>query len=206
METNMVGFGFSSSLGRSANDSPAPRTPSDEQRATSIESLRLAGLVKESVVDGPGLRAVVFVQGCPHRCPGCHNPETWDPAGGFAVTVDELWRELKDLRLLRGITYSGGEPFAQAEPLAVLAERIKERGWDLFVYTGYTWEELERRRREDPGTDRLLRLADVLIDGPFILKERDLSLPFRGSRNQRLIDLRATEASGRVVLWEVPAW
>ena len=205
MKKKIAGNDFSLSKhdGLTGNESPAA---SDGRRATSTESLRLAGLVKESVVDGPGLRAVVFVQGCPHRCPGCHNPETWDPAGGFAVTVDDLWREIKDLRLLRGITYSGGEPFAQAGPLAVLAERIKEQGWDLFVYTGYTWEELQNRRWEDPGTDRLLRLADVLIDGPFILKERDLSLPFRGSRNQRLIDLRATEASGRVVLWEVPAW
>ncbi|MCL6613074.1 MAG: anaerobic ribonucleoside-triphosphate reductase activating protein [Firmicutes bacterium] len=192
------------SIPRAANTSPVPRMASDERRATSTELLRLAGLTKESVVDGPGLRAVVFVQGCPHHCPGCHNPETWDPAGGFPITVEELWEEIKDLRLLRGITYSGGEPFAQAGPLALLAERIKERGWDLFVYSGYTWEELNERRVYDPGTDRLLALADVLIDGPFLLAERDPRLPFRGSRNQRLIDLRASEATGRPVAWEVP--
>ncbi|NLG84304.1 MAG: anaerobic ribonucleoside-triphosphate reductase activating protein [Firmicutes bacterium] len=202
----MVGFGSSNSPQRPVGHSPDPCASSDERRATSDRILRLAGLVKESVVDGPGLRAVVFVQGCPHRCPGCHNPKTWDPAGGFLMTVEELWDEIKGLRLLRGITYSGGEPFAQAAPLALLAERIKGKGWDLFVYTGYTWEELQRRRTHDPGSDRLLRLADVLVDGPFILAARDPRLPFRGSRNQRLIDLRASEGAGRSVIWEVPAW
>ncbi|MGE5550562.1 MAG: anaerobic ribonucleoside-triphosphate reductase activating protein [Bacteroidota bacterium] len=165
----------------------------------------MAGVTRESVVDGPGLRTVIFVQGCPHRCPGCHNPETWDQEGGYETTVDELWRAIEDAPLARGVTISGGEPFAQAGPLASLAERIKERGWDLFVYSGYTWEELEKRRTEDPAVARLLELADVLVDGPFRLAERTLDLPFRGSRNQRLIDLRRTEREGRPVPWD-PSW
>ena len=167
--------------------------------------LRLAGLTRESVTDGPGLRAVVFVQGCPHRCPGCHNPETWPVDGGTVRSVDALWDEIKDSRLLRGVTYSGGEPFAQAGPLVLLGERIKDHGWDLFVYSGYTWEELNRRRVAEPEIDRLLALTDVLIDGPFLLDERDLMLPFRGSRNQRLLDVRRTETAGTPILWE-PAW
>lgn len=165
--------------------------------------LRLAGLVKESVVDGPGLRAVVFVQGCPHHCPGCHNPETWPFDGGYAATVDEVWAEIKDLRLLRGVTFSGGEPFIQAGPLSVLAGRIKAAAWDLIVYSGYTWEELTALGTEDPAVSRLLSLADYLVDGPFRREEQDFSLAFRGSRNQRPIDLRRSEKAGVPVLWEV---
>ena len=165
--------------------------------------LRLAGLTKESVVDGPGLRATLFVQGCPHRCPGCHNPDTWPAEGGYWLTVDDAWRQLADLRLLRGITFSGGEPFAQTRPLAFLADLIKQRGWDLCVYTGYIWEDLHQR--DDPWIGRLLALTDLLVDGPFLMAEKDPALPFRGSRNQRLLDLVRTREAGLPVLWE-PAW
>lgn len=167
-------------------------------------SLRLAGLTKESVVDGPGLRAVVFVQGCPHHCPGCHNPETWPFDGGYPTTVEEVWTQIKDSRLIRGVTFSGGEPFAQAEPLAALAGRIKAVGWDLLVYSGYTWEKLAALAMENLAVSQLLSLADLLVDGPFRREERDLALAFRGSRNQRLIDLRRSAAAGTPVLWEDP--
>ena len=109
--------------------------------------------------------------------------------------MDALWDEIKDARLIRGVTFSGGEPFAQADPLAALAERIKAKGWDLFVYSGYTLAELSARRGREPAIDRLLALTDMLIDGPFVLAERDLSLPFRGSRNQRLMDRCQIEAA-----------
>jgi len=179
------------------------RAASHEPRAASDDvPLRLAGLTRESVVDGPGLRTVIFVQGCPHRCPGCHNPETWPFDGGYPTTVDALWREIEGGRLLRGVTFSGGEPFAQAAPLADLAERIKTKGWDLLVYTGYTWEELRARAEHEAAIARLLSQADWLVDGPFLLAERDLSLPFRGSRNQRLLDLRRSGAGGVPVIWE----
>ncbi len=181
----------------------ALNTPPDgERRATNCETLRLAGIVNESVVDGPGLRTVIFVQGCPHHCPGCHNPETWPADGGYETSVDEVWGKIKDRRLLRGVTFSGGEPFLQAGPLAILAEKIKQHGWDLMIYTGYTWEELNERRRLDAGTDRLLALGDILVDGPFIQEEKDLTLLFRGSRNQRLIDLGRSAAATGLVLWQ----
>ncbi|MEW6771207.1 MAG: anaerobic ribonucleoside-triphosphate reductase activating protein [Bacillota bacterium] len=155
--------------------------------------LRIAGVVRESVVDGPGLRYVVFAQGCPHRCVGCHNPETWDPAGGYRVTVEELLADIVRNPLLSGITFSGGEPFQQAAAFAVLGRALREKGYDIVTYTGYTYEELQAMA--DPGVQDLLTVTDILIDGPFILDERDLTLPFRGSRNQRIIDLRATRAS-----------
>ncbi|MGE5529715.1 MAG: anaerobic ribonucleoside-triphosphate reductase activating protein [Patescibacteria group bacterium] len=169
------------------------------------QPLRLAGLTRESVVDGPGLRAVVFVQGCPHRCPGCHNPGTWPMDGGYETTAAAVWEEIKDSKLLRGVTFSGGEPFAQAGPLAALAELIKVRGWDLMIYTGYTWEDLRARCGQDDAISRLLAAADILADGPYIEAQKDLSLPFRGSRNQRLLDLPRSEAAGAPVLWE-PRW
>lgn len=119
------------------------------------------------------------------------------------MTVGEVWRQIKDLRLLQGITFSGGEPFAQAHPLAVLAGLIKDRGWDLCVYTGYNWEDL--CHRNDPWIGRLLALTDILVDGPFLVAERDPALPFRGSRNQRLLDLSRTRDAGSPVPWE-PSW
>lgn len=152
--------------------------------------LRIAGIVKESVVDGPGLRFVVFVQGCYHCCPGCQNEDTWDPAGGYVVAVTELLDQIKNTRLIRGVTFSGGEPFLQPAPLACLGRQVKKLGLDVVTFTGYTWEELLSLAQENHAVKELLEVSDYLVDGPFILSERDLSLPFRGSRNQRIIDLR----------------
>ncbi|MEW6192999.1 MAG: anaerobic ribonucleoside-triphosphate reductase activating protein [Bacillota bacterium] len=156
-------------------------------------NLRIAGIVRESVVDGPGLRYVIFAQGCPHRCVGCHNPETWDPAGGYEVTVEEILGDIVRNPLVRGVTFSGGDPFLQAGAFAALGRALRQKGYDIVTYTGYTYEEL--RAMTDPAVQDLLAVTDILIDGPFILDERDLTLPFRGSRNQRIIDLRATRAS-----------
>lgn len=164
--------------------------------------LRVHGLVRESVVDGPGVRHVLFVQGCPHRCRGCQNPDTWDFSGGEEAGVGEVLAELERHMnpLVRGVTLSGGEPFCQAAALAELASRLRVRwpGLDLWVYTGYTWEEL--LALPDPAVRRLLALADVVVDGRFVLEERE-ELPFRGSRNQRLVDVRASLAAEHVVEW-----
>jgi anaerobic ribonucleoside-triphosphate reductase activating protein len=164
--------------------------------------MRLAGVLSESVVDGPGVRFVVFAQGCPHRCPGCHNPETWDADGGEEWPVREILRAVKkkqkqQTRFLKGITLSGGEPFCQAESCALLAKGAKKLGLDVVTYTGYTYEQLVERR--DPGTDALLRETDILVDGLFIAALKDVSLRFRGSGNQRLIDMRRTRETGAPV-------
>ena len=159
--------------------------------------LRIAGVVRESVVDGPGLRYVIFAQGCPHRCPGCHNPETWDPAGGYEITAAELLADVSRNPLIAGVTFSGGEPFAQAAAFAALGRVLREKGYNIVTYTGYTYEELQTIAEK--GVRELLAVTDILIDGPFILAERDLTLPFRGSKNQRIIDLRATRTSETIV-------
>ncbi|MGB9825960.1 MAG: anaerobic ribonucleoside-triphosphate reductase activating protein [Desulfofundulus sp.] len=167
-------------------------------RETGVK-LRLNGLVYESVVDGPGLRDVLFVQGCPHRCAGCQNPGSWDFDDGTLVDVADVLASLPSSRLVTGVTFSGGEPFCQAAALAEVARQVKSLGLDLWVYTGYTWEEL--LTHPDPAVKRLLALTDVVVDGRFVQGEADLSLPFRGSRNQRLVGVRESLRAGRVVLW-----
>ena len=166
------------------------------------ESLRLSGIIRESIVDGRGLRFVVFCQGCPHRCPGCHNPQTHDFSGGKTVSLDRILAEISKNNLLRGVTFSGGEPFCQAGAFAELARRIKKLPGhlDITVYSGYTYEQLAEMASGDPGVSELLAEADFLVDGPYLEKQRDLSLPFRGSRNQRYIDLNRTRAKGVLTL------
>lgn len=152
--------------------------------------------MSESIVDGPGLRYTVFVQGCPHGCAGCHNPQTHDPNGGTLVDIDELFEECIEDPLNKGVTFSGGEPFFQAAALYELGKRFKERGFSIWCYSGWTWEELQTK-----GEDirKLLSVVDVLVDGRFVEELRTLSLPFRGSSNQRIIDVRASEEKGEAV-------
>lgn len=153
------------------------------------EKLRLAGIVRESIVDGPGLRFVVFCQGCPHGCPGCHNPSTHDFEGGFFCSLSRILEEIDKNPLLFGVTFSGGEPFCQPRKFAMLGAEIKARGLHLISFSGYTLEQLLELRKEIDSIDKLLHQIDVLIDGPFVLAERDLTLSFRGSRNQRYIEM-----------------
>lgn len=162
----------------------------------------MAGVVRESIVDGPGLRMAVFCQGCPHGCPGCHNQETHDFAGGYDCEIEKIVQAVKADPLLDGVTFSGGEPFCQPEAFFNLALALKELRPDLnlMAYSGYTYEELTAMHSE--GVDRLLAIIDYLVDGPFILAERDLTLLFRGSANQRIIDMNRTRAEGSVVLAE----
>ncbi len=162
--------------------------------------LNIAGIVSESIVDGPGIRYAVFVQGCPHRCPGCHNPETHPFAGGRSVDTDQIFQEFQEDPLLRGITFSGGEPFCQPEPLAGLARLVHGAGKDVAVFTGYTYEQL--LEQNSPAARTLLEETDLLVDGPYVQEQRDLELRFRGSSNQRLIDVKRSLATGRAVLWE----
>jgi len=162
-----------------------------------MASIKIAGTVNDSIVDGEGYRYTIFVQGCPHHCEGCHNPQTHDFAAGKTTDTDRLYEQIIENPLLSGVTFSGGEPFCQSAPLAELAKKIKARNLDLWIYTGYTYEELIVST--DPAVQTLLSLADVLVDGRFDLNQRDLTLAFRGSRNQRVIDLNATRQQGRLL-------
>jgi anaerobic ribonucleoside-triphosphate reductase activating protein len=153
-----------------------------------VRKLRLAGILLESVVDGPGVRFVVFAQGCIHNCQGCHNKATWDLHGGEVTTVKEVIKKIKKRsKYIRGLTLSGGEPFLQAEEMAQLAWAARKLDLDIVTYTGYVYEEL--LRLELPGSKELLEATDILVDGPFIVAQKDISLQYRGSSNQRIFDL-----------------
>lgn len=163
--------------------------------------MRIAGTVNDSIVDGEGLRFTIFVQGCPHRCKGCHNPRTHDFAGGTEMTITELLVMIRKNRLLDGVTFSGGEPFCQAKELAVLGRHVKRMGLNIVTYTGYTFEELYKRRMAD-GIGELLEVTDILIDGRFIEAEKSYQLKFRGSKNQRIIDCQRSLEKGLAVVKE----
>ena len=158
--------------------------------------LELSGIVTDSIVDGPGIRTTVFSQGCPHHCKGCHNPETWAFGIGTKVAVEKILDIVASNPLCRGVTFSGGEPFAQAAGFAKLAKLLKEKGYEVASYTGYTFEQLLSGA---PEQRELLGAIDVLIDGPFVLEEKTLEAAFRGSRNQRILDVPKSLAAGEAV-------
>lgn len=162
--------------------------------------MRIANTVNDSIVDGHGLRFTVFTQGCPHHCAGCHNPGTHAPDGGREAALEELVERMERNPLIEGLTLSGGEPFMQAAACAELAAAAHERGWNVWTYSGYRFETI--RDKGDPAWDELLRQTDVLVDGPFVQKEKSYELHFRGSRNQRLIDVKESLRQGKAVLWE----
>lgn len=172
------------------------------QNLKDYNTIRLAGVVRESIVDGPGLRFTVFCQGCPHGCEGCHNPATHDFGGGYDCEISKIIAAVDENPLLDGVTFSGGEPMCQPEAFAALAEELKKRKLNIMVYTGYTYEELLKLAETKPAVGKLLELTDYLVDGRFILAERDLTLPFRGSTNQRILDMERTRAEGNPVLAE----
>ena len=165
--------------------------------------LDLSGIVSDSIVDGPGIRTTFFCQGCPHHCEGCHNPETWDFGCGTTVPVEDLVDVVKSNPLCRGVTFSGGEPFAQAAGFAKLARLLKKEGYEVASYSGYTFEELLEGSEDQK---KLLASIDILIDGPFVLAERSLELVFRGSRNQRILDVPKSLAAGMAVPTTSKRW
>lgn len=155
--------------------------------------MRISDTIHDSIVDGPGLRFVVFTQGCPHNCPGCHNQDALDPEGGREVSPEEIIADMRSNPLLDGLTLSGGEPFFQPEDSAKIARAARETGLDVWCYSGWTFDELIKM----PRATELLRELDVLIDGPFILPQRSLTLKWRGSENQRIIDVKRSLALGK---------
>ena len=165
-------------------------------------TIRIAGVVRESIVDGPGLRFTVFCQGCPHGCKGCHNVATHDFSGGYDCDMQKILDAIDQNPLLDGVTFSGGEPLCQPEAFYKLAVEVKKRNLNIMTYTGYTYEELLEMGREDHWVADLLSLTDLLVDGRFVEAERDLTLLFRGSRNQRVIDMNLTRERGEVTLAE----
>ncbi len=163
------------------------------------DTLRVMRVVEGTSVDGPGLRTSIYLAGCNHRCPGCHNPSTWPFDAGEPMTVDEIMEKVLYNRF--NVTLTGGDPLYHAEALLSLAKRIREAGLGIWIYTGFTLEELQEKN--DEATVNLLALTDVLVDGPFIEKLKDPTLIFRGSSNQRLIDLRASEAQGKIIEYNI---
>ena len=160
--------------------------------------MRLSGISPESTVDGPGLRFVIFTQGCPHACEGCHNPSSWPNEGGKEFSVKEVIRMLrKQAKTRRGVTFSGGEPFLQAEGLTQVAAAAHEMGLDVVSYTGFTYDEI--LEEADPDKLALLASCDILIDGKYKHEERDISLRFCGSTNQRVIDVAKSQEQGEVI-------
>jgi anaerobic ribonucleoside-triphosphate reductase activating protein len=151
-------------------------------------TLRVNGIVEESIVDGPGLRFTVFTQGCPHKCPGCHNPQTHDASGGYDVDAETLLARFALNPVLSGVTFSGGEPFEQPEALAELAARVHALGGTVVVYTGYTIDRLHTLAAQNRAVDALLEEADILVDGPYVESLREIDSGYKGSSNQRVLD------------------
>lgn len=153
-----------------------------------MPTLRVNGIIEESIVDGPGLRFTVFTQGCPHKCPGCHNPETHEASGGYTVDTQMLLAQFARNPLLAGVTFSGGEPFEQPGALAELAAQVHALDKTVVIYTGHTVEGLHILAEKNQAIHALLEQADILIDGPYIESLRELDAGFKGSANQRILD------------------
>ncbi len=155
-----------------------------------IIKIRIAGIANDSIVDGKGIRFTIFVQGCPHKCRGCHNPQTHDFDGGADTSTEELLAKIKANPLLDGVTFSGGEPFCHAAALAYLAREIHSLGLDIVTYSGYTFEELLAGADAHPEWLELLKETDILIDGRFEEELKSYDVRFRGSTNQRYLDAK----------------
>lgn len=166
------------------------------------DKLKIAGIVEESIVDGPGIRFVVFTQGCPHNCQGCHNPQTHDFDGGKYVDVDEIVQKIDGDPLLKGITLSGGEPFMQAKTLSSMIKKINNKNLNIITYSGFTYEQLLEKANDENCFLELLNQTDILIDGKFELNNKKEDLKFRGSSNQRAIDVKKSLENNKIIEYE----
>lgn len=163
-----------------------------------MESFKVLNIIQDSIVDGVGMRATIFFAGCPHKCKGCHNPESWNIEYGDDYTVQEVIDEIKDNPLTSGVTLSGGDPLYQSSSILPLVKKLKKMGYNIWVYTGYVFEDILKNKSHK----ELISCCDVLVDGRFEKEKKDLSLGFRGSSNQRIIDIKKSLASGKIVLWK----
>lgn len=160
---------------------------------------RIAGIVNDSIVDGPGIRCTIFFQGCTHNCEECHNKHTHDLNGGYVVDNIDILKKVEENPLLDGITFSGGEPLLQIESCIEIAKEVKKMGLNVVCYTGFVYEDALKIK----GFDELKKYIDILIDGKYMKDLRDLSLRYRGSQNQRLIDMKKTILENKVVLMNI---
>lgn len=199
--TTASALGYNVAMDTTQNNSSAADDVSSGRPAPfETATITLYGTEPDSIVDGPGLRYAVFVQGCSHGCPGCHNPDSQPACGGSVVELPTLLADIEANGLVHDVTLSGGEPFEQPESCGLLAEALKERGYGIWCYTGYLYEDLARRN--DAAVKHLLEHIDVLVDGPFVESLKSLELKWCGSSNQRLIDVPATRRAGTIVEWQ----
>lgn len=173
----------------------------DNLETNNNDTLRIAGIVKESTVDGPGFRYVVFTQGCPHKCEGCHNPETHDFNGGKIVKIDDIVEDIKKDPILKGVTISGGDPFMQAGKVCKLLDKLDKK-LSVMVYTGFTYEYLLKNANENNNYLELLKRIDVLVDGKFVKSLMDENLMYKGSSNQRSIDVKKSLKENKICIHE----
>ncbi len=164
-------------------------------------TIRLASeLQLDSVVDGTGIRTVIWTQGCSHNCPGCHNPSTHDFSGGFSKDVDEIIDEINNLEGQTGITFSGGDPFFQPKECAVIAKAVHNANMDVWCYTGFKFEELLLMAEKNKDIMNFLKNIDVLVDGEFIMAKKSYNIKFRGSSNQRIIDVKQSLKKKKIII------
>ena len=154
---------------------------------------------QDSIVDGEGIRSVIWFQGCSHNCPGCHNPETHDFNAGEIVSLEDMKAQIDELEFQAGVTFSGGDPMMQVEALAELASYVHEKGMNVWVYTGFTFEELMTLAEKNDNYRKALEEIDVLVDGKFVLELRSFDAQFRGSSNQRILDVKKSLEKGKAV-------
>ena len=174
-----------------------------------LSALHLLSTYPETIVDGEGIRYSIYLAGCSHHCVGCHNPESWNPRAGELLTeerIQSIIREIKANPLLDGVTFSGGDPFYNPEAFLLFVKRVKkETGLNIWCYTGYTWNpvsgELAEEQKNTPATKELIALFDVLVDGPFVEELKKITLKFRGSSNQRVLDVEKSLSEKKPVLY-----
>lgn len=169
-----------------------------------VEDVKLAipDIQMDSVVDGEGIRSVIWFQGCNHKCFNCQNPETWDFEGGTKVAIEDVKKQIRELEFQQGVTFSGGDPLYQLDAFIELAKEVHKCNMDVWVYTGFTYEELIKLSKDDKKYLDALKQIDVLVDGPFINKLKSFNVKFRGSSNQRIIDVLGSLKENKIILIE----